>query len=60
MAGKFVVKYPDGRYYRDRDRRPRFFLHNATKLTERKALDVAQQTGGVVLPVPTGPIPLGQ
>lgn len=57
---KYMVQYLDGSYYRDRNRTPRHFIHNATKLTLSQAERIAAETNGTVVPVPSNPIPLGQ
>jgi hypothetical protein len=56
---KFIVQYADERYYRDRDRQPRHFQHNATRLSLSKARTIAGKTNGKVLPYSPGPATLG-
>lgn len=60
VKAKFVVQFPDESYYRDRGRTPRHFMHNATKLSQRRAAQIAAELGGVVVPYQRAPQPLGK
>ena len=48
---KYIVQYSNEKFYRDRDRVPRHFKHNATKLSLKRATQVANETNGKVIEI---------
>lgn len=58
MRRHYIVQLVDGRYYR-RDREPRHFQHNATRLSFQQATAIVIAQGGTIVDMTVGPTPLG-